>query len=254
MDGTGAERLEGVGNERSGRVTVFYTIIAPLNSALSAASLFSGSRLVIQVLLSAMYEKAKGKVKKFVAHFPSRSSTPPTGQSILTGQPTTHLHRSSSTNTLDQAGVASPTGLLPPKSVVASPPSTAAQVDASASETRSPQESKSKRAKDLFKTTLVLLNTTLAGVPLPCKGVFTAVIEIINIVEVITSYYREFECNSANSYGGAQKTAANEDELKKLDKRCNLIRELIEDALKGKDESRVPVELKDSILQLQKYA
>jgi hypothetical protein len=52
----------------------------------------------------------------------------------------------------------------------------------------------------------------------------------------------------------AQKTAANEDELKKLDKRCNLIRELIEDALKGKDESRVPVELKDSILRLQKYA
>ena len=34
--------------------------------------------------------------------------------------------------------------------------------------------------------------------------------------------------------------------------RCNLIRKSIEGALEGKDESRVPIELSDSILLLQK--
>jgi hypothetical protein len=47
---------------------------------------------------------------------------------------------------------------------------------------------------------------------------------------------------------------ANGDELKRLDMRCNLIRKSIEGALEGKDKSRVPIELSDSILRLQEYA
>ena len=43
-----------------------------------------------------------------------------------------------------------------------------------------------KIAKDVFKTSLVLLNAALAGVPLPFKGAFTATIEIINIAEVLS--------------------------------------------------------------------
>lgn len=58
---------------------------------------------------------------------------------------------------------------------------------------------------------------------------------------------------SANPCAIAQKTAANGDELKKLDTRCNLIRKSIEGALKGKDEAQVPIELRESILRLQKY-
>jgi len=52
-----------------------------------------------------------------------------------------------------------------------------------------------KITKDAFKTSLVLLNAALAGVPLSFKGAFTAAIEIIKIAEVITSYYCEFEHN-----------------------------------------------------------
>jgi hypothetical protein len=62
----------------------------------------------------------------------------------------------------------------------------------------STQQSKSKAmkiTKDAFKTSLVLLNAALTGVPLPFKGAFTAAIEIIKIAEVINSYYRQFECN-----------------------------------------------------------
>jgi hypothetical protein len=171
-----------------------------------SSSVFFGSGLVIQYSTERdVYKKAKVKVKKFVAQFPSRSQPTPSATTQL-------RHRSSTTNTSDKASVASP---FPSTSIVADPPllsaslhgppSTPAQADelgalpsASASETtlpRSTQGSKSKIAKDLFKTTLLLLNTTLAGAPLPCKGVFTAVIEIIKIVEVMTSYYREFERN-----------------------------------------------------------
>jgi hypothetical protein len=50
-----------------------------------------------------------------------------------------------------------------------------------------------------------------------------------------------------------QKTAANGDALKELAMHCNLIKESIEGVLKGKDESRVPDELRDSILRLQMY-
>jgi hypothetical protein len=88
------------------------------------------------------------------------------------------------------------------------PPSTPAQADeralpfSSTSEVsalpHSTQELKSKAmkiAKDALKTSLVLLNAALTGLPLPFKGAFTAVIEIIKIAEVITSYHRQFERN-----------------------------------------------------------
>lgn len=115
----------------------------------------------------------------------------------------------------------------------------------------SAQEAKSearKIAKDALKCSLVLITAALPGVPF--KGAFAAAIEIIKIAEVILSYNRQFERNLCAI---TQKTAANGDALKDLAMHCNLIKESIEGALRGKDKSQVPDELRDNILRLQKY-
>ena len=144
--------------------------------------------------MNAMFKtlkKLKNKGKKlFHIHSSSRSRT---DQSILTGQstpsltlpgPVTHIPHHPSTSL--QALTAQPDDLVP----LSNPTSNVSTVPPSTEES---QSKSMKIAKDALKTSLVLLNAALPG--LPFKGAFTAAIEIIKIAEVRMSYNRRFEPN-----------------------------------------------------------
>jgi hypothetical protein len=135
--------------------------------------------------MSEIYQKLKKKAKRLIhTRSPSR---PHVDQSSLVDQ---SIH--STDHLIDQP----PSSSLVPvvSSAMPARPSTPAlapgSVPLTTSASRTPtriEESSSKVAiiaKDVFKTTLVLLNDALNGVPLPGKGAITATIDIIKIAEV----------------------------------------------------------------------
>jgi hypothetical protein len=152
-----------------------------------------------------MIKKAKKKLRNLIRSRPATSPIQSLSTSSLTPLPTHVPHLSPSTS--NDAGTASPTGPLPDQSSSAppvlstslqAPSSTSARPHESAHVTSestfltstppsSAQASSSKFAtvaKDVFKTTLLLLNDALNGVPVPGKGAITATIRIIDIAEV----------------------------------------------------------------------
>lgn len=150
--------------------------------------------------MSELYKKVKKKVKNLgVRARPwSRPGTPLANQS-LSGQigqsiSSPHLPATYESNTPATASCINlTTGLLTNQSLL-SPASTPAPAPAplpapalTSTSTTSAPESSSKVAdiaKDVFKTTLVLLDAALTGVPVPGVGVIKALIEIVKMGEV----------------------------------------------------------------------